>query len=66
MAGGAGTLQITSGTGSILTSTTAGFITIGNTADTGAMSVDAYTWGEPLSLVSGSGPITIAGAGDGE
>jgi filamentous hemagglutinin family protein len=58
VAGGAGTLDI--GTG-VLGDITAGSSTIGNTADTGAMTVDAMTWGEPLSLVSGSGVITLAG-----
>ena len=37
-------------------------VTIGSTADTGAMDVRAYSWTNPLSLVTGSGPITINGA----
>ena len=59
VAAGAGTLQITSG---ILAEITAGGIIIGNSSDTGAMTADANTWNEPLSLISGTGPITIAGA----
>jgi len=59
VAGGAGTLNISSG---VLSSVTAGSLTVGNTADSGAMTVNARTWTTPLSLVSGSGVITIAGA----
>ena len=59
VAGGAGSLAITSG---ILGDVTAGSVTIGNTADTGATTVNAYTWAVPLTLISGSGPITISGA----
>jgi filamentous hemagglutinin family protein len=53
------TLNITS---TVLGATTAGSLTIGNTADTGAMNVSATTWSNPLTLISGSGPITVAGA----
>jgi filamentous hemagglutinin family protein len=62
VAGGGGTLQITIGAGSILTNTTAGSITIGAIGDTNLMTVDANTWTTPLSLVSGTGVIKIAGA----
>ena len=37
-------------------------IIIGATGDTGTMNVSAYTWSNPLTLISGSGVITIAGA----
>jgi hypothetical protein len=53
-------------TGLGLTSTylgyiTAGSISIGNIADTGNMSVGAYSWNAPLSLISGNGTISITG-----
>ena len=59
VAGGAGSLAIGS---TQLGDITAGSITIGNTADTGGMTVDANSWSYPLSLISGSGVVTIAGA----
>jgi len=37
-------------------------VVIGATGDTGSMTVGPTTWVNPLSLVSGSGVITIAGA----
>src|SRR5262249_20631052 len=37
-------------------------VIVGSTADTGTMNVSATTWSNPLSLLSGSGVITIAGA----
>ncbi len=58
VADGAGTLQVTGG---ILGSITAGGVTLGNTADSGAMNVGAYSWTSPLSLLSGSGGINING-----
>ncbi len=59
VAGGAGTLQLTSG---LLNNITAGGISIGNTADSGAMNVGAYAWNAPVSLLSGRGSIDIGGA----
>lgn len=46
---------------SILSAITAGGITIGSTADTGTMNVNATTWSEPVTLLSGSGNIAING-----
>ncbi len=59
VAGGAGTLQVTSG---ILDAIAAGGITIGNTSDSGAMDVGTYAWNAPLTLLSGSGNLAIDGA----
>src|SRR5271157_2146316 len=60
VAGGTGNLAI--GTG-ILGDITAGNLTIGNTADTGNMTLAAYsTWAQPTSFVTGSsGNITVSG-----
>jgi hypothetical protein len=59
VAGGAGTLGISTG---ILGSVTAGSITIGAAADSGAMTVNAYNWASDLTLQTGSGVITVNGA----
>ena len=59
VAGSAGTLQLST---ALLNNITAGSITIGNIADTGAMTLNAFTWSNPLTLLSGSGAITISGA----
>ncbi|MDE3038129.1 MAG: hypothetical protein KGJ21_06740, partial [Pseudomonadota bacterium] len=59
VAGGAGTLGITSG---VLGGVTAGSITIGNSADSGAMTVGAYTWASPVTFDNGSGNIEFSGA----
>ena len=62
VAGGGGTLQITSSAGGVLPSITAGSITIGATGDTGLLTAAANTWSTPVSLVCGSGGITVSGA----
>jgi len=61
VAGGAGTLGVTS---AILGSITAGSLTIGNSSDTGAMTIGAYSsWAQPTSFITGSsGSITVSGA----
>jgi hypothetical protein len=38
-----------------------GSVVIGNTSDTGTMTVGATTWHSPLSLLDGSGSITLSG-----
>ena len=60
VAGGAGTLGVTS---AILNSITAGSITLGRSDGTGAMTANAYTWNSDATLMTGAtGGITVNGA----
>jgi len=59
VAGGAGTLQITS---AILDDITAGGIIIGRSDGLGALAANAYSWAEPVTLLTGTGGIAINGA----
>jgi hypothetical protein len=58
VAGGGGTLNI--GTAD-LNNIAADSITIGSLSDSGAMDVGAYSWGSDLTLLDGSGGITLSG-----
>ena len=59
VAGGAGTLGITS---NILgTITGASEVDIGSTADTNTLTAAAYNWGSSLKFITGSGSITLSG-----
>ena len=60
VAGGAGTLGVTS---AILNSITAGSITVGRSDGTGALIANAYTWNSDATLLTGTtGGITVNGA----
>ena len=60
VAGGSGNLAITN---AILGNITASNIVIGNISDTGNLTANAYSsWASNLSLITGNGLITIAGA----
>ena len=59
VAGGSGTLAVTSG---ILGDITAGSITIGSTSDTATMTVGTATWSSPVTFNDGSGKIEFSGA----
>ena len=60
VAGGTGTMQLTS---ALLSSVTTGEgITIGRFDGTGAINVSARTWSDDLSILSGTGDIQINGA----
>lgn len=58
VAGGAGSLAITS---AVLGDITAGEVDIGATGDTGLLTANAYTWGENVKFFGGSGGIAING-----
>jgi filamentous hemagglutinin family protein len=63
VAGGAGGLQITSGAGSILGSTTAGNIVIGASGDSGVTTIDSLSTATPISFITGSsGGNVVSGA----
>ena len=58
VAGAAGRLAITTG---ILDSIDAANVQVGNTRDTGLMTVGAYGWNSNVSFLSGSGSIKLTG-----
>ncbi|MES2905990.1 MAG: filamentous hemagglutinin N-terminal domain-containing protein, partial [Pseudomonadota bacterium] len=60
LGGGAGTLGLTTAEIAKITNGWAS-ITIGSAAGTGALTANAATWNDVLSLITGSGQLTIAG-----